>query len=273
MDNRPEAFAQRKLQEISRKSNPEPLQLKTVIKHTTNNFKYGPGNSKNETVGVEMEAWLDPKDKIIGSEPDGQESLMNSLRKATGISGTGLVRGHLLNHDLGGFGVPQNLYPITGGANGAHKGFAENPVGKLLTDANTANNQTGVYYKVKVAPQLTETDFKNKPSKFICTAKNLTGVTPTSKGSISGGDHINRTIVSDPKKTTTNSQGEKASYWTEATDSSLPTTTYTKIKYVAPGWDHDGKGDRNGEFTAATLPGGKIEVFSLYCCSWNTRHT
>ena len=63
-----------------------------------------------------------------------------------------MIRGHLLNHDLGGFGVEENLYPITSGANKKHTNNVENHVGDELNNASIAGNGAGVYYSVKVNP-------------------------------------------------------------------------------------------------------------------------
>ena len=85
------------------------------------------------TVGVKMIAKLDPDDAVTGSAvPSSNYAWMESLNRKTKNL---MIRGHLLNHDLGGFGVPENLYPISTGANKQHSVLVENPVKSTLKSA------------------------------------------------------------------------------------------------------------------------------------------
>ncbi|MBX5484909.1 MAG: DUF4157 domain-containing protein, partial [Myxococcaceae bacterium] len=59
------------------------------------------------------------------SKADTDQKWMSLLPSASGSSSDGYVKGHLLNHDLGGIANQQNLFPITGWANGQHKTYAE----------------------------------------------------------------------------------------------------------------------------------------------------
>ena len=90
------------------------------------------GIEKTETTGGTMHANLDPADSVKGSTPAGQESMMANLRMRYGYKGNGLVRGHLLNHDLGGKGIPENLFPITAEANHIHRDSVETPTKEML---------------------------------------------------------------------------------------------------------------------------------------------
>ena len=62
----------------------------------------------------------------------------------------GVVRGHLLNHDLGGFAVPENLYPISTKANADHSAQVEQKVKKLLSDQDQSSTPQIVSYTVEV---------------------------------------------------------------------------------------------------------------------------
>lgn len=105
------------------------IQAKTDIAHTTSEMTYD--NFAPETVGISMTASLDPRDKVQGSATDSPNTPMYSaLYKSHKI-----VRGHLLNHDLGGFGLPENLFPITSGANSEHSIQVEANVKDKLAEA------------------------------------------------------------------------------------------------------------------------------------------
>ena len=85
-----------------------------------------PGSS--DTVGVRMHAPVLGPDHPSGSGPRGQDDLMSRLRTATGRSDERYVKGHLLNDQVGGVGLPHNLFPITGRANGEHEATVERKV-------------------------------------------------------------------------------------------------------------------------------------------------
>ena len=88
---------------------------------------------EQHTVGVKMNAKLDPDDVVTGSAvPSTNYAWMEALNRKTKNL---MIRGHLLNHDLGGFGVPENLYPISTGANKLHSVLVENPVKTTLKNA------------------------------------------------------------------------------------------------------------------------------------------
>ncbi|MBX5483942.1 MAG: hypothetical protein IRZ16_19130 [Myxococcaceae bacterium] len=54
-----------------------------------------------------------------------QDWMPKLLPSASGARSDGYVKGHLLNHDLGGIANQCNLFPITGWANNQHKTYAE----------------------------------------------------------------------------------------------------------------------------------------------------
>lgn len=165
VDNRPEAATQRKVQEMANSASAQhspPIQMlaKTKITHHNGTFKGAiHAGDQPEEVGLKMTALLNPLDPVQGSEPPTDNPDMYAhLYKSNGI-----VRGHLLNHDLGGHGAPANLFPITGGANSRHSDKVESEVKNLLYDTNKKKGQeTGVYYNVDVKNN------SNKDSGFIC---------------------------------------------------------------------------------------------------------
>lgn len=155
----------------------ETAQLKTKINHSASNFSYrtGPNSVSTERVGTNMTAFLDPADPVSGSEPGAseQKNLMKRLKGKYNLASWALIKGHLLNHDLGGFGVSDNLFPITKDANSSHLHAVEYGMKDYLTyvSQNRANhvNPNGVYYQVKVQSGLDEDSYKNG-SQFICNA-------------------------------------------------------------------------------------------------------
>jgi hypothetical protein len=192
VDNREQSVAQCQLAGLI--SNNAPIQMETIINHRSNSFTHTNGPTK---VGAGMEATLDPNDIVQGSEPNGQKDLMADLKKT--LPANKFVRGHLLNHDLGGYGVEENLFPITTQANGKHLRTVEYGVKKLLNEANSETTSTykpGVRYEVAVGGQLTEGDF-HKPSTFRCVAYGLTNVNDLTAPTF--GDGISVDVVSTPK--------------------------------------------------------------------------
>jgi len=83
-----------------------------------------------DTVGIEMKAKGLDADHPKGTTPNGLDTVMGWLQtdSSGGSAADAYVRGHLLNHDLGGPGVAQNLFPITGQANIDHKNVVENTI-------------------------------------------------------------------------------------------------------------------------------------------------
>ncbi|MDP9048921.1 MAG: DUF4157 domain-containing protein [Bacteroidota bacterium] len=107
---------------------------KTEIMHksghiTLDNLKNDKKKTNHE-VGKEMVARLDPQDAVQGSATGVNWTWMQFLRKRHPKAN--IVRGHLLNHDLGGFGMPGNLYPISTKANQLHSQHVEQNVKNLL---------------------------------------------------------------------------------------------------------------------------------------------
>jgi len=121
------------------------IQRKTEVKNTGQSYNYEEGSV---TVGKKMEAWLDPNDNQQGQSANlntSQDDMMDAIRGRWDITGGDVVKGHLLNDNLGGKALNNNLYPITRGANKDHLGYAENAV-----KARVWKDNLGMYYEVNV---------------------------------------------------------------------------------------------------------------------------
>lgn len=129
-----------------------PVQMKTYVKNQGQDYKY---NGKTQMVGKKMQAWLDPNNPLRGQSANlnsSQNDLMSDIREEYGIKGGGVVKGHLLNDNLGGSALSTNLYPITKGANSAHLGYVEN-----IAKHEQWSEEEGIYYEVTVdgTPKIT----------------------------------------------------------------------------------------------------------------------
>lgn len=136
------------------------IQCRTDIHYTTQDYPYhehAGGNqfylqTTNAEVGHVTTAHLEPDDPRNGSSPSGMDDLMQNLRLRFNITDSGnLVRGHLLNHDLGGLGCYFNMFPISGEANHLHSIHVEETVKAMLYDGNcvdytieAVNNNAGL---------------------------------------------------------------------------------------------------------------------------------
>ena len=183
VDNRREAASQRQIsamannhahnsaiQFASVKSNPSlgfsnlstPIQFQTDIKHTSTNMTW---KTKSATVGVKVVADLDPNHKVTGSAVGGKDMYTEIDKEVSKYNNGAWARGHLLNHDLGGKGVPENLFPITSGANKRHANFVEYRVKDALNLAKHNNKEEDVEDKVHY-----EVEVRGNPSnaQFVC---------------------------------------------------------------------------------------------------------
>lgn len=144
------------------------IQMDTEIQHQTGTVTVG---SNSYTVGLGMKAVLDPDDPVKGSATGPNWDWMKTLRLS--YPSAGVVRGHLLNHDLGGYAVPENLYPISTKANADHSAKVEQNVKKALTDANAITTSP----KPKITYQVLVKEGSNPPEKaqFLCAWNDETG--------------------------------------------------------------------------------------------------
>lgn len=117
-------------------------------------------NGKQTTVGKSMWAKLDPADKLQGQSASvnkDQDDLMEDIRDEYNLKGNEVVKGHLLNDNLGGSALDNNLFPISGEANKAHLHNVESVVKDVYELG------MGMYYKVDVEGQA---KLKNPNAKF-----------------------------------------------------------------------------------------------------------
>jgi hypothetical protein len=124
-DNRPRFTIQKK--DISKTNGTVlPIQLKSDVKNTPQTYNF---DGETVTVGKKMEAWLDPNDQLQGESANlntSQDDMMAAIRKKYKLTGGEVVKGHLLNDNLGGVSEGKNLYPITMAANKDHLTHVEN---------------------------------------------------------------------------------------------------------------------------------------------------
>ncbi len=170
-DNRPEALVMLRLQEAANNS-PQvnrmkqlqtmagetgTVQLKTAINHDTATFDAESRGMGNFPVGVGVQAELDPAYPVIGSATS--RDTTSKLGSICSLFDPKLEQTHLLNADLGGFGVYENLYPMTPKANRDHFNKVERHVKGALHKATKnyfgkeqvpESEGTGVYYNVSV---------------------------------------------------------------------------------------------------------------------------
>ena len=117
-----------KTQQVQRSNNVQLTKIhytSGLVEHTEEN-----GAKQYQLVGKKMVAELDVKNALRGTATGQQWTWMRSLRNIH--RSAAVVRGHLLNHDLGGRGVAENLYPISAAANKQHSENVENKVKHLL---------------------------------------------------------------------------------------------------------------------------------------------
>ncbi|MBC3878518.1 DNA/RNA non-specific endonuclease [Undibacterium sp. FT79W] len=116
----------------------------TKINYTTGNFTYTDtnGDEQEQEVGIGMTAHLNPAQAREGTSPGGMDDLMTALGDE--YSHQRMIRGHLLNGNLGGLGIPENLFPITNRANRLHETQVENHVKKEIEDGNETDYRVTV---------------------------------------------------------------------------------------------------------------------------------
>lgn len=139
------------------------------------------GSLGGDMVGLEMTVdWLGPKHPT-GSVPENsaQTKLMGLLvtEPKKGVSSDSkYIRGHLLNHELGGKGNAANMFPITGYANGQHLRSTEGKIKKWLEVQDIKKPKYWVWYQVKVQGVSSKLDAGPKSannwvnSEFVCHA-------------------------------------------------------------------------------------------------------
>jgi hypothetical protein len=135
--------------------------------------------------------------------------MMSTIRGAWKITGGAVVKGHMLNDNLGGTALNNNLYPITRAANKDHLMYVENLVKQAVWHSG------GVHYRVRVdgVPDITHpqavfhTDFETwNPSTGVTGPKTAIDV-PSDLRSISAyhqafvpGSTVDPDTASNPSK-------------------------------------------------------------------------
>lgn len=110
---------------------------RTKIHYQPMTIYYTPTNSttvQSETVGHFTTAELSPGTPIKGTAPGDkeQQGLMDAIKPNDGFGTNPFIKGHLLNHHLGGLGISQNMIPLTANANALHEKFVEQGVKNLV---------------------------------------------------------------------------------------------------------------------------------------------
>lgn len=127
------------------------------------------GSMGGDTVCLGMTIdWLD-KNHPPGSTPESgaQVKLMELLSTHPGQPNPNkYIRGHLLNHNLGGLGNAENMFPITGNANSQHSSSTEKVIKGWMSSPNR-----WVWYDVQVTGVSSKLDGGPKnPDNFVnCT--------------------------------------------------------------------------------------------------------
>lgn len=160
---------------IQLRSRDQVIQLASRVDWTSQQFEYNDseGDLQTEEVGHTMIAHLEPDSIIKGADADSTSSptLYNSLKRHWEPGSKHWVRGHVLNHDLGGPNTNPNLFPITGHANGDHSNYVEEYVksalhrGKTVDYTVTATQQGGTTNHAG-----TGNDVRNAGGTFECVA-------------------------------------------------------------------------------------------------------
>lgn len=137
------------------------------------------GKGHKVAVGKKTTADLVPHKPLKGSSPGSSKEhdlLMKELR--IHYPGEGFLRGHLLNDNLGGPGIWENMFPITAKANGSHLYDVEKPVKQALLDAYELNEKTvskdkySVHYAVEAVSTGQMDEFIEDPRASLhCTWK------------------------------------------------------------------------------------------------------
>jgi len=158
--------------------NDSPIQMMTRIKMETQNigwpvFPIGPNYSWK--VGHKTEAKLDWNDTRKGTAPE--DPVNDPVHKLNGQYGErNFVRGHLLNARLGGLGIWDNMFPITGEANKKHASGIEATAKEYLIAAKGLDDALGhklfthtVQYNVQAIADSPNNFLTNPNGRFVCT--------------------------------------------------------------------------------------------------------
>lgn len=209
-----------------------PIQRQTVIEYgplTNFTYQWGPKKSDKASgkVATSMHAQLDPADPKAGTDTGGSNAFDTLFQALEAHTNSTWVRGHLLNHDLGGLAIYNNLFPITTAANGEHYQEVEknvkhwvangcevtydvdahqrgdSPDGVFVCDAEVTNdpNNTGLA-GAKIEKAIFSHGEGKATTERVYGSKNDIVVTKYSGVQLGGGNTVHRdeygTITADP---------------------------------------------------------------------------
>lgn len=125
-----------------------------------------PNTQVSGKVGTKVEAHLDPSDPISGGDTGGSDAFNDLFGALQFNTASSWVRGHLMNHDLGGEPLYNNLFPITTAANGEHYHEVEKPIKAMLASG------CQVDYRVQAEKR---NDITSPDGAFSCDAMAVSG--------------------------------------------------------------------------------------------------
>jgi len=151
------------------------VDINSALKGTTpgltlaSNLNYSRGTAAGDTVGTGMVADPVGQDKIGAGSTPSRSALSGVMGKLVTNprrpNPSRYIKGHLLNHHIGGPGDNSNMYPITAAANSAHLHNIETQVKNWVE-----TNHYWVYYNVQVRnilESITKPDSAKDPDNFI----------------------------------------------------------------------------------------------------------
>ena len=150
---------------------PTPPKKTQITYGGLTNFTY---LGTTDKVGTKVQSTLVREDPVQGSDTAGSNAFDALFTKLQGNTTTSWVRGHLLNHDLGGQANYNNLFPITTSANGEHKYEVEMPIKKLFHTKQGGKWRNNVV-KYDVTASKTNNADDSADGKFVCKAEVLEG--------------------------------------------------------------------------------------------------
>lgn len=231
-----------------------PLQLMTAINHESTTFNAEGRGMGNFTVATGMQAVLDPNDPVTGSAAS--STATPNLDAICKLFPHPLQQTHLLNADLGGFGVYENLYPMTAKANRDHYNNIEIPVKNSLHKARNnlrsmrtpQNEGNGIYYEISVAGDPSFSGLKNG-AQFICEAFYIDNVGDNPRANIRK-PIVTNTITSKPDTDGDvvgwSGYGQVLDTWDHKQGEPNPTASEGQKPYISK---REGKADLNTPFS------------------------
>lgn len=170
--------ASKPLQKVATDSGDQaPIQMLTSIKMESQQIEWPVplSTAYQWTVGSKTHAELDWSDTRKGTAPESPDNdPVHKLNHQFGARN--FVRGHLLNARLGGLGIWDNMFPITGEANKKHASGIEATAKEYLIAAKNLDNQQGntllthrVNYNVQAVAEQPKNFMADPNGRFVCT--------------------------------------------------------------------------------------------------------